>query len=91
MNKREFYDKLHQELSVKYQKYFLAPDHIETIRGAILGSGYSLEALITILQEKLTYPIKDKRKTRYLSILAFFSKANPSELEDILQKTQFDK
>lgn len=92
MNKRIFFDKLHDKLSQEFSRYFLTASDIKYIRSNVLGpANRSPEELVVMLQKKITRVSDKDTRESSLRILAFLAKSNPEEFLVICQKTKFDR
>lgn len=96
MDKRKYYDKIHKELADKYSG---KPEYIQYLRAMILGNGKDLKEIILHLYNSKDRSLHSKNnphgrhrpKPFYVELLSFLRTLDEDKLEDILQKTKFDK
>ena len=86
MNKIEFFNNLHEKLGKKYK---IHPFAIGIMRNVIIGEEVSPEEVV-----KRMTKLVSRRKARvaiYKNVIGFLKNATDEQMQDILQKTKFDK
>lgn len=89
MDKRTFFDNLHNQLADKYQ---LTHRQIDTIRSFSIGYKKNRKEIAEWIAPKLNLSIKSKSPSKhYQSLLNFVASCSQDSWEDIIQKTEYDK
>lgn len=84
--KNKFFNNLHDKLGKKYK---IHPYSVKMIRCMVIGEKLSL---VKVLEKMSKFISKKKARVGiYRNALDFITIANKEQIEDILQKTKFDK
>ena len=84
--KEKFFDKLHDQLAREYR---INPYAVKIMRSAILGRKLSPSQLVLELEKII--PRRTAKVKAYKDVIKFFKRAGINEVQDLLQKTKFDK
>ena len=91
MEKRQFFDNLASELSIKYS---ISPNIIHSIRSFALGNKFIKEEIMDWADLKIQRGKKSKSHDvgkKYIETFNFLENLSDEDFADITQKTEFDK